>query len=44
MSDEITRADVCAAAIADAFKDDGEIFGNRIVVPAEPLQPARRAA
>jgi acyl CoA:acetate/3-ketoacid CoA transferase beta subunit len=27
MSD-ITRADVCAAAVADAFKDDGEIFGS----------------
>ena len=27
MSD-VTRADVCAAAIADAFKDDGEIFGS----------------
>ena len=27
MSD-ITRADVCAVAIADAFKDDGEIFGS----------------
>jgi acyl CoA:acetate/3-ketoacid CoA transferase beta subunit len=25
---EITRADVCAAAIADAFKDDGEIFAS----------------
>lgn len=25
---EITRADVCAAAVADAFKDDGEIFGS----------------
>lgn len=25
---ELTRADVCAAAIADAFKDDGEIFGS----------------
>jgi len=24
----VTRADVCAAAIADAFKDDGEIFGS----------------
>ena len=23
-----TRAEVCAAAIADAFKDDGEIFGS----------------
>ena len=23
-----TRADVCAAAIADAFKDDGEIFAS----------------
>ncbi|MCD4525203.1 CoA-transferase subunit beta [Nocardioides sp. cx-173] len=23
-----TRADVCAVAIADAFKDDGEIFGS----------------
>jgi acyl CoA:acetate/3-ketoacid CoA transferase beta subunit len=27
MSD-VTRADVCAAAIADAFKDDGEIFAS----------------
>ena len=27
MSD-ITRAEVCAAAVADAFKDDGEIFGS----------------
>ena len=27
MSD-CTRADVCAAAVADAFKDDGEIFGS----------------
>lgn len=27
MSD-VTRADVCAAAIADAFADDGEIFGS----------------
>ncbi len=25
---EFTRADVCAAAIADAFADDGEIFGS----------------
>ena len=25
---DVTRADVCAAAIADAFKDDGEIFGS----------------
>lgn len=24
--------------------DDGEIFGNRIVVPAEPAEPVRRAA
>lgn len=24
----VTRADVCAAAIADAFKDDGEIFAS----------------
>jgi len=24
----VTRADVCAAAIADAFADDGEIFGS----------------
>ena len=23
-----TRADVCAAAVADAFADDGEIFGS----------------
>ncbi|MDN5744979.1 MAG: CoA-transferase [Nocardioidaceae bacterium] len=28
MSTPITRADVCAAAIADAFADDGEIFGS----------------
>ena len=27
MSDA-TRAEVCAAAIADAFKDDGEIFAS----------------
>lgn len=27
-TETITRADVCAAAIADAFKDDGEIFGS----------------
>ena len=25
---EVTRADVCAAAIADAFADDGEIFAS----------------
>ncbi len=25
---ECTRADVCAAAVADAFKDDGEIFAS----------------
>lgn len=25
---DATRADVCAAAIADAFRDDGEIFGS----------------
>lgn len=25
---EVTRADVCAAAIADAFRDDGEIFAS----------------
>jgi acyl CoA:acetate/3-ketoacid CoA transferase beta subunit len=25
---DVTRADVCAAAIADAFKDDGEIFAS----------------
>ena len=28
MSTTSTRADVCAAAIADAFKDDGEIFAS----------------
>ncbi|HEY0952248.1 CoA-transferase [Nocardioides sp.] len=28
MSTGVTRADVCAAAIADAFKDDGEIFAS----------------
>lgn len=27
MSD-VTRAEVCAAAVADAFKDDGELFGS----------------
>ncbi|HEU5036226.1 MAG TPA: CoA-transferase [Nocardioides sp.] len=27
-TDDVTRADVCAAAIADAFKDDGEIFAS----------------
>jgi acyl CoA:acetate/3-ketoacid CoA transferase beta subunit len=27
MSD-VTRAEVCAAAVADAFKEDGEIFGS----------------
>ncbi|WP_193609011.1 CoA-transferase subunit beta [Nocardioides lijunqiniae] len=27
-ADAATRADVCAAAIADAFKDDGEIFAS----------------
>src|SRR5688572_25202144 len=26
--DVATRAEVCAAAVADAFKDDGEIFGS----------------
>jgi len=26
--EQATRAEVCAAAIADAFKDDGEIFGS----------------
>lgn len=25
---EVTRADVCAAAVADAFRDDGEIFAS----------------
>ncbi|EON23961.1 MULTISPECIES: CoA-transferase subunit beta [Nocardioides] len=25
---DITRAEVCATAVADAFKDDGEIFGS----------------
>ena len=25
---DLTRADVCAAAVADAFKDDGEIFAS----------------
>ncbi len=27
-TDTVTRADVCAAAIADSFKDDGEIFAS----------------
>ena len=27
-TDTITRADVCAAAVADAFSEDGEIFGS----------------
>jgi acyl CoA:acetate/3-ketoacid CoA transferase beta subunit len=25
---EVTRADVCAAAVADAFRDDGEVFAS----------------
>lgn len=28
MRSDITRAEICATAIADAFKDDGEIFGS----------------
>ncbi|MBB6626005.1 CoA-transferase [Nocardioides sp. KIGAM211] len=28
MSEQATRADVCAAAIADAFRDDGELFAS----------------
>ncbi|HJR89385.1 MAG TPA: CoA-transferase [Aeromicrobium sp.] len=28
MSDQATRAEVCAAAVADAFADDGEIFAS----------------
>jgi acyl CoA:acetate/3-ketoacid CoA transferase beta subunit len=28
MTEEFTRAEVCATAIADAFKDDGEIFAS----------------
>ena len=28
MTDEATRAEVCAAAIADAFAEDGEIFAS----------------
>lgn len=28
MSTDVSRAEICAAAIADAFKDDGEIFGS----------------
>lgn len=28
VTETVTRADVCAAAIADAFADDGEIFGS----------------
>ena len=28
MSDQATRAEVCAAAIADAFSEDGEIFAS----------------
>lgn len=27
-STDVTRADVCAAAVADAFAEDGEIFGS----------------
>jgi acyl CoA:acetate/3-ketoacid CoA transferase beta subunit len=27
-TDDVTRAEICAAAIADAFKDDGEIFAS----------------
>jgi acyl CoA:acetate/3-ketoacid CoA transferase beta subunit len=28
MSDDVTRSEVCAAAVADAFADDGEIFAS----------------
>jgi acyl CoA:acetate/3-ketoacid CoA transferase beta subunit len=28
MSRDVTRAEICATAVADAFKDDGEIFGS----------------
>jgi acyl CoA:acetate/3-ketoacid CoA transferase beta subunit len=28
VNDDITRADVCAVAVADAFAEDGEIFGS----------------
>jgi acyl CoA:acetate/3-ketoacid CoA transferase beta subunit len=28
VSVEVTRADVCAAAVADAFRDDGELFAS----------------
>ncbi|MFL6089925.1 MAG: CoA-transferase subunit beta [Aeromicrobium sp.] len=28
MSDQVTRSEICAAAVADAFADDGEIFAS----------------
>jgi acyl CoA:acetate/3-ketoacid CoA transferase beta subunit len=28
ITEGVTRAEICAAAVADAFKDDGEIFGS----------------
>lgn len=37
-----TRADVCAAAIADAFKDDGELFASPMgVLPTVGVRLAR---
>ena len=38
-----TRADVCAAAIADAFKDDGEIFASPMGMLPMLGVPARQA-
>ncbi|WP_310526340.1 CoA-transferase [Nocardioides sp.] len=34
MDERSTRAEVCAAAVADAFKDDGEIFGSPMGIMA----------
>jgi acyl CoA:acetate/3-ketoacid CoA transferase beta subunit len=39
---DVTRAEVCAAAIADAFADDGEIFGSPMgVMPMLGVRLAR---
>ncbi|MBO0843758.1 MAG: CoA-transferase, partial [Nocardioides sp.] len=38
----VTRADVCAAAVADAFKDSGEVLAHAVgIVPAIGVRLAR---
>ena len=38
-----TRSEVCAAAVADAFADDGEIFASPMGTHADARRPAREA-